>query len=268
MPLRVITWNVWWRFGPWEQRQAAIEATLAEAAADVICLQETWVDPDGRAQAVELGERLGLHAVHGGPVATDGPAIANAVLARWPIVDHEVALLPDADGAPSRRHAVLAHIRAPFGPLRVVSTHLHHPLTASPTRVAQAAAVAELVARHRGDAERDYPVIVGGDLNSVPYSDEIRSLTGAAAVAVPGLAFTDCWDHAGDGGPGLTWTTANPYLADATVPNRRIDYLLVSWPRPKPLGNPTRCWVVGADPVGGVQASDHYGVAADLVTPA
>ncbi len=51
--MRIVTWNLWWRFGPWEARQRAIEATLAELDADVVCLQETWVAegrrPAGRA---------------------------------------------------------------------------------------------------------------------------------------------------------------------------------------------------------------------------
>jgi len=29
--VRVLTWNLWWRFGPWRQRHDAIAAVLAEA---------------------------------------------------------------------------------------------------------------------------------------------------------------------------------------------------------------------------------------------
>ena len=108
---------------------------------------------------------------------------------------------------------------------------------------------------------------MGADLNAVPWSDEVRLLTGASAVPVPGLAFTDCWEHAGDGSPGWTWAATNPYLADSAMPNRRLDYLLVSWPRPRPAGNPVRCWLAGVEPVAGVQPSDHHAVVADLVTP-
>src|SRR5262245_33223956 len=42
--LRVLTWNLWWRFGPWQARQPAIIATLRRIDADVIALQETWND--------------------------------------------------------------------------------------------------------------------------------------------------------------------------------------------------------------------------------
>ena len=66
---------------------------------------------------------------------------------------------------------------------------------------------------------------------------------------------------------GHTWATANPYLADGAMPNRRLDYLLVSWPRPRPAGNPVRCWLAGTEAVDGVQPTDHYAVVADLVAP-
>ena len=129
----------------------------------------------------------------------------------------------------------------------------------------QARAVARYVAAHRGDPAAAHPPVVAGDLNAVPDADEIRLLTGRTAVPVPGLVFQDAWEVAGDGGPGVTWTRRNPYCAEAAWPERRLDYILVGWPRPRPLGNPVSCRVVGADPVDGIQPSDHYAVVADLV---
>jgi hypothetical protein len=38
----------------------------------------------------------------------------------------------------------------------------------------------------------------------------------------------------------------------------------VSWPRPRPLGNPSQVWLAGVDPVEGVQPSDHAAVVADI----
>ena len=38
--LSVASWNLWWRFGPWADRQPAIDATLQRIAPDVVCLQE------------------------------------------------------------------------------------------------------------------------------------------------------------------------------------------------------------------------------------
>ena len=34
--LRVMSWNLWWRFGPWVERQAAIAAILDAEAPDLV----------------------------------------------------------------------------------------------------------------------------------------------------------------------------------------------------------------------------------------
>jgi hypothetical protein len=82
--------------------------------------------------------------------------------------------------------------------------------------------------------------------------------------------FSDSWEQSGDG-PGWTWSRDNPYSSDSAWPNRRLDYLLVSWPRPKPIGNPVAARLVGADAVvvDGVPVwpSDHAAVVADVQTP-
>ena len=83
---------------------------------------------------------------------------------------------------------------------------------------------------------------------------------------MPGLVFQDAWEVAGDGGPGFTWSLDNELCVEPAWPRRRLDYVLVVWPRPRPLGNPISCRVVGTDPVDGVQPSDHFAVAADLVS--
>ena len=58
--MRILSRNLWWRYGPWERRREAIAATLAEVKPDVCGLQEVW---GRRAEnlAAELDERLGRH---------------------------------------------------------------------------------------------------------------------------------------------------------------------------------------------------------------
>src|SRR3990170_5219313 len=42
---RVMTWNIWWRFGPrWRERQPGILATIERFNPDVVALQEVWSD--------------------------------------------------------------------------------------------------------------------------------------------------------------------------------------------------------------------------------
>lgn len=264
--LRVMTWNLWWRFGPWWARQAAIGAVLAQEAADVIGLQEVWAEEGGANQAEILGRQLGYHVAHGELRFRQGVAFTNAVLSRWPIERVIHRRLPDATGAPSHRQALAVQVNAPFGPLLFVTAHLDFAFDASLARQAQVAELCRLVAEHRPDPATGYPAVLTGDLNACPHADEIRMLTGARPPAVAGLTFVDAWEVAGGNEPGHTWNGANPYLEEATYPNRRLDYIMTSWPRPKPRGKVLAVRLVGAEPVDGVVASDHYGVAADLRT--
>jgi endonuclease/exonuclease/phosphatase family metal-dependent hydrolase len=57
--LRVVTWNVWGRYGQWQERQAAIEESLAAADPDIVCLVESWSTAE-TTQARRVAERLGV----------------------------------------------------------------------------------------------------------------------------------------------------------------------------------------------------------------
>src|SRR5215831_8216180 len=58
--MRVLSWNLWWRYGPWEYRREAIAATLTEVGPDLCGLQEVWGGPGGNL-AADLARRLGMH---------------------------------------------------------------------------------------------------------------------------------------------------------------------------------------------------------------
>ncbi len=260
--MRIVTWNLWWRFGPWEVRQPAIRAELTELAPDVALLQEVWA-ADGRDQADELADALGYHRARTVNAAGEPQPFGNAILSRWPIVDQEMVVLPDERGEPSHRSALTAIVHTPRGHQAFTVTHLAWQYDASVLRAAQLEAVVDLVVRHRSDDEAAPPPVLAGDFNAVPESDEIRRLTGLSAPYHPGLVFTDCWDAVGDG-PGHTWTRDNPHSADAMWPRRRLDYVFVAWPRPKPLGNPRSAEVAGVRSHDGMVPSDHYAVVVEL----
>ena len=64
--VRVITWNVWGLYGPWQDREAAIAATLRNARPDIVVLTESWAK-GGDSQCARLAGPLGLphHAFSG-----------------------------------------------------------------------------------------------------------------------------------------------------------------------------------------------------------
>jgi len=83
--VRVASWNVWGRFGPWEEREPVLLHELRELDADIVCLQESW-KADDETQSDRLAAALGLeHAVHYGEHEYHGSISGQAVLSRWPI---------------------------------------------------------------------------------------------------------------------------------------------------------------------------------------
>jgi len=272
--MRVMTWNLWWRFGPWAERLPAIIAVVREQQPDVMLLQEVWSVGDDSA-AHHLAGELGYHvAITDDPFAdrrgADGAGFHNAIVSRWPLSDVVSHALPRADGQAGHRRALAATVHTPHGLWPVVCTHLDHRFDESAVREAQCTALLGIVSARRGNPDTDLPVVLGGDFNATPDSDEIRLLTGRRAAPIPNVVLSDCWEHVGDG-PGATWRADNPYQTSTAWPNRRLDYVFVSWPRPKPVGNPTRAWLAGTQPVtvGGaapIVPSDHAAVVVELVT--
>ena len=279
--MRVLTWNLWYEFGPWESRQLAIRRVIEREDPDVICLQEVFCTRTSTSTysfAERLANELGHHSVTSdGPwfprrestVAGEETAMGNAIISRWPIESHGQITLPGKDDDAGYRKAVHARIATPWGSWPIVSTHLNHRFDESAVRLRQVDALTDLIVELRGDSATDLPVVVGGDFNAVPDSDEIRRLTGRTTTRHANLVLSDVWEQCGDG-TGHTWRSDNRYQSDANWPNRRLDYVFVSWPRPKPMGHPSRAWLTGVEPedVDGlsVQPSDHAAVVVDLRT--
>jgi endonuclease/exonuclease/phosphatase family metal-dependent hydrolase len=161
----------------------------------------------------------------------------------------------------SARSRSLPWPRDRAGPILLVTTHLLPFPPRSEFREHQVRVLVALIAE-RG---RQPPLIVlCGDFNAVPDSDEVRLLTGRRAPAVPGWTFLDAWETAGDGSPGFTIAKANPNAAPLVLPNLRWDYIFVNWPSLGGGGYPVHAEIAGTKAVNGVFPSDHYAMLADL----
>lgn len=274
--MRVASWNLWWRFGPWNERQPAIREHLRRIDADVVLLQEVFGPDDEHDddQAHDLAIDLGYHWIATTTNEGARTAFGNGVLSRWPILEHDQRRLLRPDATRSYRTALWALLDHPDGPQPVATTHLDWQYDRSRIRQAQLDDLVVWLGTHQPSgarSERDQldqrPLILGGDFNAVPESDEIRRLVGLSdpygSEDTPIRVFTDAWAACGEG-PGHTWTRANEYSADAQWPRRRLDYLFVGWPRPKPTGNPLEARICGTEPINGVLASDHACVVAEF----
>ncbi len=257
--VRALTWNIWLRFGPWEERQAAIATVLAAEEPDIVALQEVWDDGTTN-QAAVLADHLGYEHAYDARLELDGVLMGNAVLSRWPITGSESRDLPAIPERDERRFVLRADIDGPRGPIQLFTTHLNFRFDHSQVRQDQASAICRFV---RDSGPREFPAILCGDLNADPESDEIRMLTGQAASPEPPVVFHDAWRVAGDG-PGWTWCNDNPYAALDLEPDRRIDYVLAGWPKGEGRGHVLSAHLAGDAPVGGLHPSDHFAVVAGL----
>ncbi|MCO1654163.1 endonuclease/exonuclease/phosphatase family protein [Pseudonocardia humida] len=264
MGLRIMTWNLWWRFGPqWRARQAAIAHTLRAVDPDVVALQEVW-GTDATTQAHELARPPGLHAAFTptslppAPVPPehpdqDGVRVGLGLLSRWPITRWRAVPMPARyrDTAPTTLLAELAH---PDGPLRVAVTCLEWEPEFDADRHAQAEALAAVATDPALDGP--LPVLVAGDLNAAPDSPVLRPLN---------AVLTDAWTAGGGDPAAVTLSSAHPHapLEAAELIDQRIDHVLVRPGRPGQRVSVGRAELAG-HPVDGLDPSDHLAVVCDL----
>lgn len=259
--VRLMTWNVWWRFGTaWRRRADAIEATIAACRADVVGLQEAWASEQSN-QAAELAARFGMHSAFGRgslPPAPDpvehaeqeGIEVGVGLLSRWPITESRTHRLP-ATGHPPPV-ALEAEVAHPLGPLRVLVATTEWEPRFRDDHVAQAAALGSLLAAEEGDPR---PALLLADLNAEWGSDELAGLSAAR----------DLFGEAGGAADAVTLSSALPMAPLEAVRqiDRRIDHVLVGpgWAGRRVRATSAR---VLDQPVGRLWASDHFAVVVDV----
>lgn len=226
--MRIVTWNIQWGRGADGRVDPGrtIAALCGMGEVDVICLQEVAE----RFPGLEGGQREdeprifaaafpGYEAVFGGaldvPDGEGGRArFGNLILSRLPVdqVFRHLLPFPADPGVPGmQRGCVEAVVVAPWGPLRVLTTHLEYysarqrsaqveALRALQKEVAAKANAASGGEKAKGTfADRPRPVsaVVCGDFNCEPDAPEYRAMAAEIDSGVP--RWRDAWrrHHAG-----------------------------------------------------------------------
>ncbi|MFB9837883.1 endonuclease/exonuclease/phosphatase family protein [Actinoallomurus acaciae] len=297
--MRVMTMNLWGTRGDWAARREVLRKGIGELAPDLAAFQEVietspppgatpegghpgrghpsprrapaHPDPETPPSATydQAADLLGpeYHVARSTAREPDGQTIA--IGSRWPITEVREADLnvtPRTSGFACTTMAALIEAPAPFGPLLFVNHFPSWRLDLEYERELQAVAAARLIdAMLNG---RDLHVILAGDLDAAPDAASIRFWTGRQSLNEMSVCYRDAWERTHPNEPGATYTPDNPLMVDGDWPFRRIDYILV---RCGLHGGPTlpihSCERLFTDPVNGVQASDHYGLTADLALP-
>jgi endonuclease/exonuclease/phosphatase family metal-dependent hydrolase len=243
-------------------RQEQLRAQVRALDPDLVCLQEVVVSDDYDQLGFLLGG-TGLHTVHdtaGLAGATWGTAIAT----RWAPTHIETVRLTHSEPGPTMIAAV---VPLPIGvEMLFLGVKPAYKFTDEAARCRQALEITALEERLREQA----PTVIAGDFDAQPDNECMRYYMGRAPLDGRSVHFRDAWELAGDGGPGHTWTTGNPWVEQVTstgwiqAPHqRRIDYILLGSPEHHAavLSKISFCRVVlNLAPI----PSDHYGVLAEI----
>jgi endonuclease/exonuclease/phosphatase family metal-dependent hydrolase len=245
--VRVLCLNLWNLNQPLQLRMDRLDAAVAARGFDLLLLQEVSPAPGSADPAPWSCPSLrGLSRVYVQTGEWEGRPEGLAVLTAGGISSVRSHRLPGGAGDMDRG---LLHVTATIGgrPVHAMTTHLAFREEDESLRVAQARAVARVVADVRAAHPEDV-VVLGGDLNDVPGSAAVRVLTATGLRSA-------C---TGEQARRPTFAAENPWVGADQRPGRRLDHLLVS---PQATVVSARVVLDGdADRV-----SDHYGLEVDLL---
>lgn len=269
--LRLLTFNVLAHAsadGP--ARHEVVTHALPELAVDVVALQEVTRTPAFDQAAELLGPDFTIVDLPGGSPEFGGECLATCLpVVRVDVLDQPVGI----DAGVSAHHAVAVAVEVTgpgrIGPVVVVHHKATYELPLEHIREQQALATArfiESVVRDRASL----PVVLLGDFNAAPDAASVRFLTGRQSLRRRSVRYEDAWEARHGAEPGHTFDPRNPLVRAGQMPlerGRRIDYVMVRSGPHGALLDVAECRLVFAEAIGGVWASDHFGVRAELVRP-
>ena len=241
--LRVMTYNIYGARATSPANAADLDAiaeVIRRQNPDFVTLNEVdvFTNRTGKDvhQARDLAEKLVMEWHFTKAIDRDGGEYGDAVLSKYPILEKRSYRLPCAAEQPGEdRSLCVIRVQIDGKDLYVASTHLDH-LSGDASRLVQATEI-----RRIRDTELEGDLILCGDLNAIPSSNVIATMTSFLTNTGP----------------------IDQYTFPSDDPSRKIDYIMYA---PIEHFGVQNCQVVsrGDQQVGGVDASDHRPVIADI----
>jgi endonuclease/exonuclease/phosphatase family metal-dependent hydrolase len=253
--IKVLSWNLWWKFENYLDRQKLIFNELRELKPDILCLQEVWEDSDG-SQAKKIADLLGYEYTYSKSFEIDGVSFGNAIISKFPILSSSSHLITTATKFNENRTLLHNVVYYEGYKVNVLCTHLNYKYEQSNIRQNQVAFILEYISKLEIS---NFPTILCGDFNADPLSEEIMQITGLRSP-IKETVLRDAWQITNRDETGYTWSNNNYYAKRTLEVDRRIDYIFVSKPTSKGLGHPIKSILVGTSPKDTMYPSDHFGI--------
>ncbi len=176
--VRVMTWNIHGALGRNPRFDVArVVEFVRKHQPDIVALQEIdsrRVRSDGVGDPFELlQDKLGKHGIGARAITTADGDYGQALISRWPLLGADVRDLSWQKREP--RRAIACDVATPFGPLRVLATHLGLSLK---ERRHQASTLLGMLGKMRG------PTVALGDFNDWLWTGSVQR---TLARALPGV---------------------------------------------------------------------------------
>jgi endonuclease/exonuclease/phosphatase family metal-dependent hydrolase len=271
--VRVAQMNVWGRRGAWDERRRVLVDGFRRLRPDLVSFVEPIKTDDYDMVTDILGP--GYHVAyqkdreaHRQDGSEDGQGVSIA--SRWPLGEVDLDVTPrTGDFA----HATLvAEVLAsdPIAPLLFLCHNCSWQLTHEHEWELQSVSVARFVEKLL--RRRGMHVVLAGDFDARPESASIRFWRGLQSLGGMSVCYRDAWGSMHPGETGHTFTARNPLMSAENDDwvlelGRRIDYIFVRCLESGPTLDVAASERIFDEPVGGVWASDHFGVMADLTLP-
>jgi endonuclease/exonuclease/phosphatase family metal-dependent hydrolase len=166
--VRVMTWNIHGAVGGNPQFDlAGVIELIRRWDADIVALQEV----DSRRKPVSDGnpfaylqDALGHHGIGAKSITTADGDYGQMLMSRWPLVVSEIHDISFPEREP--RRAIKVETETPFGPLRIVATHLGLSIRERRNQAKTLLAIA---------GERAMTTMIVGDFNDWFWPGSVRS---------------------------------------------------------------------------------------------
>ena len=204
--LRVMTYNIYGARATSPANAADLDAiaeVIRRQNPDFVTLNEVdvFTNRTGKDvhQACDLAEKLGMEWHFSKAIDRDGGEYGDAVLSKYPILEKRSYRLPCAAEQPGEdRSLCVIRVQIDGKDLYVASTHLDH-LSGDASRLVQATEI-----RRIRDTELEGDLILCGDLNAIPSSNVIATMTSFLTNTGP----------------------IDQYTFPSDDPSRKIDYIM------------------------------------------